>query len=67
MGLTRLLRDEAFDVVAAVDDGEKLVEAVVVELEPDARRRRPLPPSFNDEGVPSGARGAPATDGDCRC
>jgi DNA-binding NarL/FixJ family response regulator len=41
-GLTRLLRDNGFDVVAAVRDGDALVHAVV-----DIR----LPPSFRDEGV----------------
>jgi DNA-binding NarL/FixJ family response regulator len=50
-GLTRLLRDEGFDVVAAVDDGDKLV-AAVVEHEPDvAIVDVRLPPTFTDEGV----------------
>jgi DNA-binding NarL/FixJ family response regulator len=50
-GLVRLLRDNGFDVVDAVGDGDALVHA--------ARRERPdiaivdirLPPSFRDEGL----------------
>jgi DNA-binding NarL/FixJ family response regulator len=50
-GLTRLLRDNGFDVVEAVADGDALVHA--------ARRERPdiaivdirLPPTFRDEGL----------------
>jgi DNA-binding NarL/FixJ family response regulator len=50
-GLARLLRDNGFDVVDAVADGDALVHA--------ARRERPdiaivdirLPPSFRDEGL----------------
>jgi DNA-binding NarL/FixJ family response regulator len=50
-GLVRLLRDNGFDVVDAVADGDALVHA--------ARRERPdiaivdirLPPSFRDEGL----------------
>jgi DNA-binding NarL/FixJ family response regulator len=50
-GLTRLLRDNGFDVVAAVADGEALVRS--------ARGHKPdiaiidirLPPSFRDEGL----------------
>jgi DNA-binding NarL/FixJ family response regulator len=50
-GLTRLLRDNGFEVVDAVADGDALVHAV--------RRERPdiaivdirLPPSFRDEGL----------------
>ncbi|HEY7077206.1 MAG TPA: response regulator, partial [Solirubrobacteraceae bacterium] len=50
-GLVRLLRDNGFEVVDAVADGDALVHA--------ARRERPdiaivdirLPPSFRDEGL----------------
>ena len=50
-GLTRLLRDNGFDVVAAVDDGDALVHAVQLE-EPDiAIVDVRLPPTFTDEGV----------------
>ena len=50
-GLSRLLRDNGFDVVDAVADGDALVHAV--------RRERPnvaivdirLPPTFRDEGL----------------
>jgi DNA-binding NarL/FixJ family response regulator len=50
-GLTRLLRDNGFDVVDAVADGSALIHA--------AKRERPdiaivdirLPPSFRDEGL----------------
>jgi DNA-binding NarL/FixJ family response regulator len=50
-GIARLLRDSGFDVVAAVGDGEALLEAVA-EHRPDVcvidvR----LPPGFHDEGV----------------
>ena len=50
-GLMRLLRDNGFDVVAAVDDGDALVHAVQLE-EPDiAIVDVRLPPTFTDEGV----------------
>jgi DNA-binding NarL/FixJ family response regulator len=50
-GLTRLLRDNGFDVVDAVSDGDALIHA--------ARREKPdiaiidirLPPTFRDEGL----------------
>jgi len=50
-GLTRMLEDNGFEVVAAVDDGDGLLAA--------AERERPdvcvvdvrLPPSFRDEGI----------------
>ena len=50
-GIVRLLRDNGMEVVAAVEDGDALVEAV--------ERERPdvcvvdvrLPPSFRDEGL----------------
>ncbi len=50
-GLVRLLRDNDFDVVAAVGDGDALVRAVV-EHEPDiAVVDIRLPPDFRDEGL----------------
>ena len=50
-GLTRLLRDNGFDVVAAVGDGDALVYRVLEE-EPDiAIVDVRLPPSFRDEGL----------------
>jgi DNA-binding NarL/FixJ family response regulator len=50
-GLERLLRDNGFEVVAAVSDGDALVHAVVRE-EPDiAIVDIRLPPSFRDEGL----------------
>jgi DNA-binding NarL/FixJ family response regulator len=50
-GLTRLLRDNGFDVVGAVRDGDALIHAVTLE-EPDiAIVDIRLPPSFRDEGV----------------
>jgi len=50
-GLTRLLRDNGFDVVAAVEDGDALVHAVLRE-EPDiAIVDVRLPPTFRDEGL----------------
>jgi len=50
-GLTRLLRDNDFEVVAAVVDGDALVHAVMLE-EPDvAIVDVRLPPTFRDEGL----------------
>ena len=50
-GLTRLLRDNGIDVVAAVADGDALVHAVLRE-EPDlAIVDIRLPPTFRDEGL----------------
>jgi DNA-binding NarL/FixJ family response regulator len=55
-GITRLLRDSGFDVVAAVDDGDKLVAAVAAH-EPDvAIVDVRLPPTFTDEGVRAALR-----------
>jgi DNA-binding NarL/FixJ family response regulator len=50
-GLTRLLRDNGFDVVAAVRDGEALVHSVSLEQPDVAIVDIRLPPSFRDEGV----------------
>jgi DNA-binding NarL/FixJ family response regulator len=62
-GLTRLLRDSGCDVVAAVDDGEKLVRAVV-EHRPDvAIVDVRLPPSFTDEGIRAALRARAEVDG----
>ena len=50
-GLTRLLRDNGFEVLAAVGDGEALVRAVA-EHRPDiAVVDIRLPPDFRDEGL----------------
>jgi DNA-binding NarL/FixJ family response regulator len=50
-GLTRLLRDNDIEVVAAVEDGDALVHAVLRE-EPDiAIVDIRLPPTFRDEGL----------------
>lgn len=50
-GLTRLLTANGFEVVAAVETGSALLEAVA-ELEPDvAIVDVRLPPSFTDEGL----------------
>ena len=50
-GLSRLLGDRGWEIVAAVDDGPKLVEAIV-EHRPDiAVVDVRLPPSFTDEGL----------------
>jgi DNA-binding NarL/FixJ family response regulator len=49
--LTRLLRDRGWEIVAAVDNGPALVDAIV-EHRPDlALVDVRLPPSFTDEGV----------------
>jgi DNA-binding NarL/FixJ family response regulator len=50
-GLTRLLRDNGFEVAAAVPDGDALVFAVLRERPEVAIVDIRLPPSFRDEGV----------------
>jgi DNA-binding NarL/FixJ family response regulator len=50
-GLTRLLRDNGFEVVDAVRDGNALVHAVVRERPDVAIVDIRLPPSFRDEGL----------------
>ena len=50
-GLTRLLRDNGFDVVAAVADGDALVTTVLLERPHVAIVDIRLPPTFRDEGV----------------
>jgi DNA-binding NarL/FixJ family response regulator len=50
-GLTRLLRDNGFDVVAAVEDGNALLRVIVTEKPDIAIVDIRLPPTFRDEGV----------------
>jgi DNA-binding NarL/FixJ family response regulator len=50
-GLSRLLRDNGFDIVAAVGDAEALVSTVLLERPDVAIVDVRLPPSFRDEGV----------------
>jgi DNA-binding NarL/FixJ family response regulator len=50
-GLTRLLRDNGFAVVAAVTDGDALVRAVLLERPDVAIVDIRLPPTFRDEGL----------------
>jgi DNA-binding NarL/FixJ family response regulator len=50
-GLMRLLRDNGFEVVAAVQDGDALVHAVLLERPDVAIVDIRLPPSFRDEGL----------------
>jgi DNA-binding NarL/FixJ family response regulator len=50
-GIVRLLRDSGMEVVAAVEDGEALVEAVARERPDVAVVDVRLPPSFRDEGL----------------
>jgi len=50
-GLTRLLRDSGFEVVAAVENGDDLVAAVERERPDVAIVDVRLPPTFTDEGV----------------
>jgi DNA-binding NarL/FixJ family response regulator len=50
-GLTRLLRDNGFDVVAAVADARALVTSVLLERPDVAIVDIRLPPTFRDEGV----------------
>jgi DNA-binding NarL/FixJ family response regulator len=50
-GLARLLRDNDLEVVAAVDNGDSLVHAVLGERPDLAIVDIRLPPSFRDEGL----------------
>jgi DNA-binding NarL/FixJ family response regulator len=50
-GLSRLLRDNGFEVVAAVQDGDALIHAVLSERPDIAIVDIRLPPTFRDEGV----------------
>ena len=50
-GLTRLLRDNGFDVAAAVVDGDALITSVLLERPDVAIVDIRLPPTFRDEGV----------------
>ena len=50
-GLTRLLRDNGFEVAAAVGDADALHHAVTLEKPDIAIVDIRLPPSFRDEGV----------------
>jgi DNA-binding NarL/FixJ family response regulator len=50
-GLVRLLRDNGFDVVAAVRDGESLVRTIADERPEIAIVDIRLPPTFRDEGL----------------
>jgi DNA-binding NarL/FixJ family response regulator len=52
-GLTRLLEDEGFEVVAAVADGSDLLREVVTKRPDVAVVDVRLPPSFRDEGLRS--------------
>ena len=50
-GLARLLRDNGFDVVAAVADGDALIHAAKLERPDIAIVDIRLPPTFRDEGL----------------
>jgi DNA-binding NarL/FixJ family response regulator len=50
-GLTRLLRDNGFDVVAAVEDADSLLRVITTEKPDVAIVDIRLPPTFRDEGV----------------
>ena len=50
-GLTRLLRDNGFEVVGAVADGDALVTKVLLERPDIVIVDIRLPPTFRDEGV----------------
>jgi DNA-binding NarL/FixJ family response regulator len=50
-GLTRLLRDNGFDVVGAVDNADALVHAARAERPDIAMVDVRLPPGFRDEGI----------------
>jgi DNA-binding NarL/FixJ family response regulator len=50
-GLTRLLRDNDFEIVAAVEDADALLRVIVTEKPDIAIVDIRLPPTFRDEGV----------------
>jgi DNA-binding NarL/FixJ family response regulator len=50
-GLTRLLRDNGFEVVAAVEDANALLRVIATEKPDIAIVDIRLPPTFRDEGV----------------
>jgi DNA-binding NarL/FixJ family response regulator len=50
-GLERLLRDNGFEVVAAVDNGDDLLRVIATEKPDVAIVDIRLPPTFRDEGV----------------
>ncbi len=50
-GLARLLRDNGFEVVATVEDGDSLVQAIEQERPDIAIVDIRLPPTFRDEGL----------------
>jgi DNA-binding NarL/FixJ family response regulator len=50
-GLERLLRDNGFDVVATVQDGDSLVRTIAAERPDIAIVDIRLPPTFRDEGL----------------
>jgi DNA-binding NarL/FixJ family response regulator len=50
-GLTRLLRDSGFEIVAAVEDADALLRVVATEKPDIAIVDIRLPPTFRDEGV----------------
>jgi DNA-binding NarL/FixJ family response regulator len=50
-GLTRLLRDNGFEIVAAVEDADTLLRVIVTEKPEIAIVDIRLPPTFRDEGV----------------
>jgi DNA-binding NarL/FixJ family response regulator len=50
-GLTRLLRDNGFEVVAAVEDADSLLRVITTEKPDIAIVDIRLPPTFRDEGV----------------
>jgi DNA-binding NarL/FixJ family response regulator len=50
-GLTRLLRDNGFEVVAAVEDADALLRVITTEKPDIAIVDIRLPPTFRDEGV----------------
>ncbi len=58
-GLTRLLRDNGFEVVAAVDDADSLVHAVIAEQAGHRDRRHPPSPELPRRGAAGRARAPP--------
>ncbi|WP_424190456.1 response regulator [Actinokineospora sp. G85] len=63
VGVTRLLADEGIETVAAVEDGEALLEAVA-EHRPDlAIVDVRMPPTFTDEGLRAALRARAAVPG----
>ena len=66
-GLIRLLEAHDFEVVEAVDNGPSLLRALLTHKPDVAVVDVRLPPTFTDEGLAGGHRGAGSRCPGCRC